>query len=69
MGVARDATDIGQLGNYQDNTGTIQGNISVTVLDSPATASAITYKGRIQTNGVGAVTLDKSSITVLEVAV
>ena len=67
MGVARDATDIGQESRYQDNTGTIAGNISVMVLDSPATASAITYKGRVRAV-VSTATVYESAITVMEVA-
>jgi hypothetical protein len=67
MSVARGATDIGQLARYQANVATIAGNISVTVLDSPATASAITYKGRVLA-AVSTATILRSSITVLEVA-
>ena len=67
MGVARDATDIGQVAAHQDNTANIAGNVSVTVLDSPATGSAITYKGRAQA-AVGTATVLRSYITVLEFA-
>lgn len=69
MAIARDSTDIGQEVTYQDNTGTIIGNVSVTFLDSPGTDSDVTYKGRVKRNVVtGTARVNRSSITVMEIA-